>query len=224
MKNLKHNIIKNDIESFFPIGQKISIKRSYTDDTLSYPSYVKDVCEDYVFVDLISNAGTLIPIREDAEVEVILTNSQGAWQGVSTVWEVVKNDLGGIWLTFPEDLKLIQERQFLRLETVLPVTFFATNLFYQIELVKGYTKNISGSGVAVITDKPLNKFRKLSIDLSFGDIKIISDVKFVHTRKDHATNQPISGLHFIDLEYAWMQRIHQQIVELQMEQHKKGLI
>jgi hypothetical protein len=119
------------------------------------------------------------------------------------------------------EARLIEKRNHPRIETQNIVNYF---LYDQkgkkIDEGKGYTKNLSQSGVLLETDKPLPGLYiiLMTIDLLGNKVKVKGTV--AHTRKNSNSNRYLSGIKFLGNEDESREAI---IVFVKVYQHRKHL-
>ncbi|MDD3149425.1 MAG: PilZ domain-containing protein [Candidatus Gastranaerophilales bacterium] len=225
----KENIadyIEKNVESFFPVGQKLSIIRTYLEDKEEYPSYVKDFDNDYMFIDILTKGGVNISVQPDREIGIDIITKDGIWQGSSVICDVVFSPISGIWVTYPTSLQRIQRRHFIRWEEFS----FPAKLFIQdpeagdFEEINTTAANISASGIAIYTKLKVPREVPLEVEFNFESIKVNIPVKYVHSQYDSTKKRYLSGFKFIGLSRMLKEQIHKKIIAMQIDYRKRGLI
>jgi hypothetical protein len=117
--------------------------------------------------------------------------------------------------------RLIEKRNHPRIETQNVVKYFLYDeKGKKIDEGKGFTKNLSQSGVLLETDKPLSGLYiiLMTIDLLGNKVKVKGMV--AHSRKDSSADRYLSGIKFLGNEDESREAI---IVFVKVYQHRKHL-
>jgi hypothetical protein len=119
------------------------------------------------------------------------------------------------------EIKLIEKRKHPRIATENIVTY----LLYdeqgkKVDTGKGFTKNLSQSGVLLETDKPLEGVYVIlmTIDLFKNKVKVKGMI--AHSRKNSISNHYLSGIRFLGGEDQSREAI---IAFVKVYQHRKHL-
>jgi len=219
-----NEIIKDNIAKFFQIGQKLTIKRTYLNDPEAYPSYVKDLYKEYMFIDFPTKEGLSVAIHPEKEIEIISINQDGIYTGTALVTEVVKDHIGGIWITFPDFLEKIQRKEFYRIEAKFPVKLMYIRNGSVVEEINLESFNISGGGISVISKDPIMKNEIIKLQFDFNGLKITSKVKFVHAWYESDRKRYVTGFMFTEIDKSTIDQIHKRVIQVQIEMRRKGLI
>jgi c-di-GMP-binding flagellar brake protein YcgR len=119
------------------------------------------------------------------------------------------------------ETKLTEKRHHPRIETQNIVTYFLyDDKGKKVDEGKGFTKNLSLSGVLLVTDKPLpgTYIILMTIDLLGNKVKVRGIV--AHTRKNSNSNLYLSGIKFSGNEEQSREAI---IVFVKVYQHRKHM-
>lgn len=228
MDKTKTEIIKQNIKDHFQLGQKISIKRTFANDNESYPSYVKDFNEKNILIEILTKAGTAIPVYTDKEIELASINKEGIWSGRSQVISIENTAISGIWIKTPEYLEKVQRREYMRWDMTFPVKVFVfdneEDLREPNEIIEVKVNNISGGGIAVLTKEELPRNKVLYINIQHNGIFLCCKIKYIHEQFDTATKNFITGYQFLEIDRKLVDKIHKVGLNNQLELRRKGLI
>lgn len=229
MINSSNEYIKTNIESHFYVGQKLRIKRSFVeDDNESYPTYLKDLNNKGIFVDLPTKHGTNIPLYKNKQIEITYISKEGIWLGSSKVIEVITSGMSGAWLSYPKLLEKVQRREYMRWDLKFSVKIFVffseENLDKPEEIITAELKNISGGGIAVLTRQKLPLDKALYVNIDAEGVFVFCKIKFIHEQFDIFTKKLITGYQYIDVDNKVVDKIHKLGLNDQLEMRRKGLI
>lgn len=216
------DIIEDPIEinHQFPIGQKLNIMKLDAEDEASYPSYVKDLGEeDTLFIDTPSTGSYKPTIKPSELIEIYIITKDCVWAGECEVLKVESGHISGLWVTYPETLKKIQRREFLRWEFDFPVQVHTDGTATKAECA-----NLSGGGIAVISKQPLQIDPETKVKFKRDDIDADLEVSYVHIQYDHIFKHYITGLRFKKIDQQLINKIQKAIFRDQIEMRRKGLI
>jgi|GEM_PF-2934104 len=216
--------IDTQIEEYFQIGQKLNISRLLADDNESYPSYVKDINGNSIFIDIPSKFGVRIPIYKDDIVEITVLTKNCAFMGDSIVLSVESGKIDGLWISLPEVLEKVQRRNFKRWEIKFPLKICIMNEDKIVEEFNGECFDISGSGIAVSSKYKIPHNKDLMVKLNYKDLNVNLKTKFIHMRYDIVKKAYVAGLKFVDIERKVTDKIHKLGVLYELELRRKGLI
>lgn len=220
----REDFVEVGIENHFPIGQKLSIYRIHSDDNENYPSYVKDLSDDTFFIDMPSRGGLPIAIYENDLLEVAAITKEGILVGESVVVGIEAGRVSGVWTTYPEVLKKIQRREFMRWEFKFPVKVFVPTLGEKAEMTECECANLSGGGIAVYTKTPFLKRSRYKVQFQYYGIELNTKVRLVHVQFDPIKKIYLTGFHFLDVDKKLADKIHKMGLSIQLESRRKGIL
>lgn len=180
--------------------------------------------DDYVLISPIISSGGYQVTMKEGEVVEIATKFRGIlWSGFCTVVEILKYDFEGIWLTYPHTLQKVQRRGFLRLEMTFPVTVNIYEDGQPYDSISGFCHDLSGSGVCVNLQRPLNlkENQKAKMIFSYKNLEVNNYIMPVYCFKQGQFYRV--GCQFINMEQGFSDKIHKFIVQEQIAMKKGGL-
>jgi len=216
--------IESGIKKLFALNQKLNVRRNEPEETVYYASYVKDLDEDYVFIEKPRKGGLSAVLLPNEEIELAIICDDGILSGYSTVVSVSREQISGIWVTYPDFLQKIQRREFIREAISIPVKLSQIREDGSEQEIEAESANLSGSGIAILTRVKLTEHGKFKIKFEFKDILIETMVKYVHTQYDLVKKKYLTGLQFMDIDRNTSAKIHKGIIDYQIELRKKDLI
>lgn len=133
-----------------------------------------------------------------------------------------------VWIASPpRNIRKIQQRAFVRIDAVLPVTmeFEDETEADSMRLLKAFTRDISGGGMQVISKEPIQLGSQLQLQIElpeFGSVRTIGKVVRAEQPQDARSLFWIS-IKFIDIPEGIRSKIIKFIFKKQLEQRQKGL-
>ncbi|MEI7475550.1 MAG: flagellar brake protein [bacterium] len=228
LNNYPAEIVKTSIEKYFPVGQKLSIKRTFANEKEMHHTYIKDLNKRMMLIDLPTKNGVPIPLYENKEIEVTSINKEGIWLGSAEVFKIQKTGLIGAWVQLPSVLEKVQRREYMRwilsFNTQLFVYGVNSNLSSPENIIDVEVKNISGGGIAIISKQklPQNKFFYIKVD--YRDISAMVKIQFIHEQFDAYTKKMTTGFKFLELDFKTIDKIHKIGVFNELQMRRKGFI
>lgn len=216
--------INKDINEYFKIGRKLNIVRLFYDDSESYPSYIKDVAEDAILIDIPTKFGVRIPAREEDILEITVMTDEGAYSTEVAVLSIETGRIAGLWVNIPETLEKVQRRDFKRWKINFPVKIHILKGDKVAEEIVGECFDISGSGIAVTSKYSIPHNSSIKLKFKYKDVDAELLAKFIHIRYDFMKKIYITGMQFIDIDRTTTDQIHKAGILFELDQRRKGLI
>jgi len=217
-------IVSSEIDEYFPIGQKLSITKLFTEDNENYPSYVKDIGEDAIFIDLPTKSGVRIPVHVEDVLEITVLTNACAFSGEAVVLSIEKEELNGLWINMPEMLEKIQRRDFKRWEIKFPLKICVMSENKVVEEINGESFDISGTGISISSKYTVQHNKDFRIKFQYKDIDAFLKAKFIHIRYDVVKKNYVLGFEFMDIDRHITDKIHKQGILFELDLRRKGLI
>lgn len=130
-----------------------------------------------------------------------------------------------IWIvSLPNEIKKIQQRAFVRIDTMIPVEWQCAES-EDSEVTKTITKDISGGGARLISKQPIRLGTKLKIHINLPDLEQLQlNCEVVRVEKPQS-DLPVFwiGTKFIDTPESVRSKIIKFIFKKQLELRQKGL-
>ncbi len=222
--NDKKEIIYTDIDSYFPMGRKLSVRRRNNSEY--FPSYVKDISNGMLLIDSLISHGIQMGVTPRTVLQLGSVTKEGLWSGESSIKSISKGSISGLWVTMPESLERIQRRGFLRMS-------FSFELKLRVMQLNGLDiatetsckcANLSGGGLALITRNKITASKKLRVLFSITGLRVDSEIKPVHVQYDAEQKTFLTGFKFLGLEVAEINKIHKIVHKKQIDMRRRGLI
>jgi len=150
-----------DIYDF--IKELASFELEYVDDNDNYHcvnSYIKRVEDDYILIAPPQKNNLVHNISDGVEINIIFKTENGMYSAISNVIGKQLSEMSGVKISYPGNSQFTERREFIR----VPVDFrvevikFADNTYLNAENFFVQTRNISGSGLCYISDRPLDNY------------------------------------------------------------------
>lgn len=217
-----------------PIGTKVEMKVVDPIDgklDIAFISQIENYCDQNT---LIMSApiyeSRIYPIRVNSKIEAYAYRSDHIYRILGFVEKrLIIDDIAVLEVKITEEIQRIQRRQFYRFKCSVPVTFYLQQSDEQqdeAEEIIGQTLNISGGGLAAITDKPLQKDYKIVGQLFMNNDNFINfNVKVIRCTANVINDKLkyISSIGFIDMGYKEREMIVNYIFDQQRILLNKGL-
>ncbi len=222
--NNNKEIIRTDIDSYFPMGRKLSVRRGNSSEY--YPSYVKDINSGVLLIDSLVSNGIQMSLPPRSVLHIGSVTKEGLWTGECSVQSIAKGSISGLWVTLPEYLDRLQRREFLRMDFSFEVKLRVMQL-NGLEVASESTvkcANLGGGGIAVTTKNKIVASKKLRVLFSAAGLKVESEVKHIHVQYDAEHKTFLTGFKFIGLENSEINKIHKIVHKKQIDMRRRGLI
>jgi c-di-GMP-binding flagellar brake protein YcgR len=218
------DVVNAEIDEYFQIGQKLNVTKLFTENEESYPSYVKDIANDSIFIDIPAKFGIRVPVYPEDLLEIAVLTESCVFSGEAIVLSVEKGNIEGLWVSKPEMLEKVQRRDYKRWEIKFPLKISIIKDNKIVEDINGECFDISGSGIAISTKYTIPHNSDLKIKLEYRDLNVDLKAKFIHTRYDVMKKVYVSGFKFIDIDRRITDKIHKFGIMFELDLRRKGLI
>lgn len=143
--------------------EKIEVKYNNSlgiqDTILTLNSYIKKVDSDHILIDFLTNKGLEYHIFEGEKLEINFKVENGYYTGLCEVIGIDEFELPGIKVSYPDEVKYIQRRDYPRVSLKLHIELLAHIKELKRTIAHNIkTLDISGSGFCFISDKPFDGF------------------------------------------------------------------
>lgn len=197
-----------------------------------FKNYIKSVEDDYILIDFLFNKGVEYPILIGKQVDIKFKTSDGVYTGnCEILGKDDKSAISGIKISFPQNIKHIQQREYVRVPLKLKteiVIFFDEN-GEDITVFDTKTVDISGSGLCFITDEPIKKHVK---SVGFVTLHIPEEppieisLKHIYSREFSANGKKRfkNAFTFIEIEEEAREKLLSEIFLFQLEMKKNRIL
>lgn len=199
-----------------------------------YKSSVQDMSDNYIAIAAPILGGVYLPLHKGDTFEVIYYIDE------KQVYEFTGNVVGRkfeekvqlIILEFPKEWKLVQRREFVRIEVSNPIRYVKFVTSDDLKLAEktldeetgttGILMDLSGGGLRIKTTEKMVYGDLIAIDIDLMDRKIRVNGKLVRVFKDTKDNKEyyVCGVAFIELHERTRDKIIQLIFEIMRKQMK----
>lgn len=196
-----------------------------------YLTRIEDIAEDIIKIAVPIVQGQLVPINVGTKVEVLVLDYGKAYGFISEVVDRQAVPLPMLKIRFPQKVKKVQRRNFVRVESFLPVQYSDQNKIKQkkeVSIKTGKTADVSGGGLCLSTIEPVEHGQQLWLSLQLPNkctIEAIGKVVRVSDRIVQGTEKRYySAIQFVEIDERDRDKIISYIFQLQRELRKKGLV
>jgi c-di-GMP-binding flagellar brake protein YcgR len=212
---------------------KLEVEYNDTDtdeNKISFKSYVKSVESDYILIDFLFYKGAEYNIPVENQIKVKFKEITGVYSGNCQILGRDDSKLPGIKISFPTDIKFIQQREYIRvpLKLKMELVVFIDEEGKDVKIYNINTLDISGSGFCFVSDEPIEKHSKIIGTIIFCNsaeepieifLKHIYSKKFIAAGKERYKN----ALTFIDMNEKLREKILKEIFLYELEMRKKRI-
>jgi c-di-GMP-binding flagellar brake protein YcgR len=215
---------------FLKENQRIEIEVSLEGKKEKFQSRIEEIGEKTMNISSPTYKGELVSLHPGRTLIVYVYAQEGIFRfGTKVLDRRSEKNIPILVLSKPESLQKVQRRNFFRLKTSLEIEYRILSeptAFSQQPFKKTQAKDISGGGVLLLMDIPLqkNNYLELIIHLEkWGEINCVGKVVFVKESKDTTKKQKEIALEFILIEEPDREKIIKFIFEKQRQQRYKEL-
>ena len=212
-----------NLEHILKVNQRLEIMLASTPGA-KFTSRIEEVNSQNLVIAMPMSKGQPILLHSGSKFFIRLVLHNAAYQ-FTCVFIDKRIQPIPIWIvSLPHDIKRIQQRAFVRIDTALPVQWQVITTLEDVPIIKSVTKDISGGGVRLISKQPIRLGTKLKVTIDFpevGPLDILCEVVRVEQPK---SDLPIFwvGTKFLDLAESTRNKIIKFIFKKQLEERQKG--
>ncbi len=195
-----------------------------------FKSYVKRVEPRYILIDFLFYKGVEYNIPMGNRITVKFKETGGLYLGYCNIIGRDNSHLPGIKISYPTDIKFIQQRDYVRAPIKLnaELVIFPEKEDEDIKVEPITTLDISGSGFCFVSDKPFERHSKIIgvFNLSNPEEKPIEILlKHIYSRTFYAVGKERykNAFTFEDLEEESREKIVREVFLYELESRKKQL-
>lgn len=218
----------NKLDSIFKINQRISVIVPGKDGLAEqYHSRIEDITPHNMTIAMPMSKGYPVMIRRG---EVFLGRTVAGGMAFEFTSSLLARELEPlpIWIiATPYNIKKIQQRAFVRIDTSLPVQIVKLEEDQSVEapVIQAVTKDISGGGAQIATTHQWELGTQLMVTIAYpeiGPLTIKSEVVRVQQPQSDRVLFWV-GIKFLDISEKDRGNIIRFIFKKQLEQRRKGL-
>lgn len=211
IKELKINQ-KIDIE--FP--QSINFKKRY-------PSRIEDKTEEGITIAMPMEKGNLIPVTERQRILIWYWDSSAVYALFCRIKKIKIQPVPLVLLDFPENIKKVQRRDFVRVPANLKIEYVLEN---EESFKEANLKDISGGGLQFSTTEKLIKGHNLKLQIHLPEEIIECRGQVAWTKENLSPDMRIFyiGVRFYKLDRYSQEKIIKFVFSRQRELISKGVL
>ena len=216
-----------DVNDF--IKELAQFEIEFIDDGGNYccfNSHIKRIYDDYIFISPPQKRGISYNIKDGQQIDIVFKTVKGVMSARSAVLNKQLDRVSGLNISFPYNNRFTERRSFVRTPINLNIEvikFFDIN-HKRKELVHVQTRNISGSGLAYISNEPLVNYYDLNCKIYINDGKEPINVRceHVYSKKVKINTQKayLTALAYINISEEQISRIVKACFKYQVENRK----
>lgn len=197
----------------------------------TYLTRIEDLTEDYIKIAMPIAQGQLVPISAGTKVDVLVLDYSRAYGFSSTVIQRQTFPLPMIKIQFPEKVKKVQRRNFVRVQATLSVQYYFNEYHKKEEeelpVYCGRTLDLSGGGICLFTEHLVKYGQKIYLTIQLPnsiEVKTIGKVVRTEQLGSGFEKKYKLGIQFIEINERDRDKIISYIFEIQRQLIKKGLV
>jgi c-di-GMP-binding flagellar brake protein YcgR len=197
-----------------------------------YRSSVQDLSDDYLAIATPITAGLYLPLHKgDTFLAHYYIDDKELYEFVgNVVTRRIEEKVQLIILEYPKNLKLVQRREYVRVDINHPVKYVKSTVISDLKNVdevfemskanSGLLLDISGGGVRIRTLEKMERGNFITVDMELLGRSIRVNGKIVRVIQDETGNF-VSGVSFLDISERLRDKVIQLIFEI-MRKHLKS--
>jgi c-di-GMP-binding flagellar brake protein YcgR len=189
-----------------------------------YKTHVDEVGEKRVSIFAPSHMGEIVPLREGTRVEIVFWDEIASYAMETVIEQRIAVPVQIFVLEFPDDIRRVQRRNFVRVAAYYPVSFQVVERTGLSNMLKGNMLDLSGGGMRFQTSEKIEKDALIYtfFQLPTGEIKTPARVCRVEPIED--TRKSSVSVEFYQISDRERNRITRCVFDIQREMRKKGLV
>ncbi|SHG93088.1 flagellar brake protein [Tepidibacter thalassicus] len=210
----------------FKVGDKLEIQvlGSYTEKDKNLISQLLEIVSEEEFLIAIPiHEGNLVPIHIGSKILVYYSiDNKGVFYFTAKLIDRKNTEIPYFRIQQLEETKTIQRRNYFRLDVSIPVKIY--NNENEI-IINGYTKDLSGGGFKLISDKKLENNEQVccKMNIEGNELEIKGEVIRVNVYTKNMKQFEL-GIKFVELEEKIRNYIVGYLFKQQRILRQKGLI
>lgn len=197
-----------------------------------YRSTVQDIGTSFIAIAIPFRDGEFLPLRVGDSFIVTYYNKKEVYEFTTTVIErKIEKSVPLIYVTYPKQMKQIQRREYVRVETTYPIQYMKISdktTLREAEIilkdkngVNALMIDLSGGGLKAKFGEVLKLGDRMLISVPLKDSEMLLQGKIVRVESDGA-GKFLDGIGFIELDRRIQEKIIQNIFQIMRAQ--KGSI
>lgn len=214
-------LTKIDVEFIDPANSKTYVLKSY----------IKRADDNAILIEPPTINGIVISLNKGQYIKLHLKTNEGVFSGMSSVVGKELSEISGLIIAYPTNVKFNQRREYIRVPLKLPIDLIIIedNITTEENVINIITEDISGTGFAYISEKPLDKYYSIRCKIYLNDGNnnpIESSCDHIYSNKHVTPSLSMkykNALMFVEMSKQDNDRIIKSVFQYQLEQRRKGL-
>lgn len=189
-----------------------------------HKTHVDEVGQKRISVYAPQQHGTPIPFKEGTPVELIFWDDVASYAMDSVIVQRIAVPVPILVLEFPDDIRRIQRRNFVRVDAFYPITFQVVEKTGLSDLKKATMLDLSGGGMRFQLREKLEKGTILYALLELPSGKIGTPGRVCRVEPIEDTTKFSVSVDFYQISERDRDRIVHCVFQIQRDMRKKGLV
>lgn len=213
-----------NLEHILKVNQRLEIMLTSTPGE-KFTSRIEEVNSQNLVIAMPMSKGQPILLHSGSKFFIRLVLHNAAYQFTCAFIDKRMQPIPMWIVSLPHDIKRIQQRAFVRIDTALPVQWQVITTLEDVPIIKSVTKDISGGGVRLISKQPIRLGTRLKVIIDFPEVGPLDTLCEVVRVEQPKSDLPIFwvGTKFLDLAESTRNKIIKFIFKKQLEERQKGL-
>lgn len=169
-------------QEYIKIGQKLEVVALNKNPDIYYASYIKDLNNTEILIDIPSHKGKIAPIYSNDLIKLVVTTREAVYSSISSVLKAQTAPIAGMWVKTPTKFERIQRRAYLRVNVKIPINVEMVDKDGDALKFVSEIRDLSGGGISFFTNDDLNQYNK--IGNFFVAISLPKEEKPIKTQAD----------------------------------------
>lgn len=214
----------NSKQQIIYVGQNVDINVLEGDYKGLYRTRIEDINKNYITVLSAFEKSRVVSLRINTEVEVISYDQTSVYAFNARVVDRLSSPVYSYILSQMSKMKKIQRRKYFRVPAFYPVTVSKVLPEGLSMPINGNILDLSGGGMQIQLNEPLEVGEKISAALCLPNLKINTAARIVRVNKDEEKNTYLLGAEFQNISEPERDRIIRCVFDIQRALLSKGLM
>lgn len=208
------------------VNQRIEIELNQNKNTAIFPSRIEEIGEDVLIIAAPLHKGVPLMVEEGRHLAVRVVIDRVPYRFISRLLRR-RSGVVPLWeITLPRSVKKIQQRNYVRLDVMIPVIMVVDDGQGQKKTFRAVTKDLSGGGALVVLREELNVGTKCFLVLTVPDSKEVKTAGEI-VRIDRP--QPDGDIYWTAVKFLSLRETERDLIirfifKKQLELKRKGLL
>lgn len=189
-----------------------------------YKTHIDEVGEKLISIFAPTHQGEVVPLREGTRIELVFWDEMASYAMDTVIVQRIAVPVPIFVLEFPDDIRRVQRRNFVRVPAYFPVTYRVIERAGLSDSKKGTMLDLSGGGMRFQTIEKLEQGAILQTCLELPKGKIQTPARVCRVEKMEDTTMYSVSVNFYQISERERDHIIRCVFDIQRGMRKKGLV